>query len=206
MNNISEPSVKKEERREQKRVVQNAEMRSAHYKKIGKRITYWILGLAIVFGGGWWAVARSLPKGEDLSAAVEVLKREHIAEGTSYTGYNSNPPTSGPHYPNPAEAGFYDRALPDEQIVHNLEHGNIWIAYKPDVSPEVIKQIRKLAGATVVASPRSQNEKDIAVAAWGRLDVFNLENGVLTTERIKDFIFRYANKGPERIGAGIHSR
>ena len=49
------------------------------------------------------------------------------------------------------------------------------------------------------------NDTDIALAAWGRLDKFNLENNNFNKDnlnqikqRIKDFILRYENKGPEK--------
>jgi len=43
--------------------------------------------------------------------------------------------------------------------------------------------------------------------AWGRVDSFNLadstsslqEGGILPEERVKDFILRYINRGPEKI-------
>jgi hypothetical protein len=49
------------------------------------------------------------------------------------------------------------------------------------------------------------NDTDIALAAWCRLDKFNLENNNFNKDnlnqikqRIKDFILRYENKGPEK--------
>ena len=60
---------------------------------------------------------------------VPVMAVRHIQVGEQHEPYNSDPPTSGPHYAQPAQAGFYDEALPDEQLVHNLEHGYIVIWY-----------------------------------------------------------------------------
>lgn len=51
------------------------------------------------------------------------LGQQHIDIGTEHIAYNSNPPTSGPHYIQPANWGVYETTLPDEQLVHNLEHG-----------------------------------------------------------------------------------
>src|SRR3989344_3474582 len=47
----------------------------------------------------------------------------HIKRGESHTIYNSNTPTSGWHWLDPASWGVYNRPLVDEQAVHNLEHG-----------------------------------------------------------------------------------
>src|SRR5262245_59267371 len=68
------------------------------------------------------------PTGEDVS----IQYAGHVQPGESHTPYNSDPPTSGEHYPVPAQAGFYTEALPDEQLVHNLEHGYVIIWYNCD--------------------------------------------------------------------------
>lgn len=185
-------------RQDEKKAARRAEMRQSHYKKIGKRIAFSIVGLAIVFGGGRRLLTTtSSPKGADHSRAIEVLGRQHIQDGSSFSGYNSNPPTSGPHFPNPAQTGFYENELPDEQVVHNLEHGHVWIAYKPGLPEEAMHALRDLSGGNVIVTLRSKNDTDIAVAAWGRLDTFNLDNGRVDTQRIQDFISRYQNHGPE---------
>jgi hypothetical protein len=44
--------------------------------------------------------------------------------------YSSNPPTSGPHYPNWAAFQTYATAIPRGFTVHDLEHGAIVISYK----------------------------------------------------------------------------
>lgn len=61
--------------------------------------------------------------------------QDHIAEGNTHPAYNSNPPTSGWHYGQPASWGAHDHELADEQLVHNLEHGGVWIAYNCDKLP-----------------------------------------------------------------------
>src|SRR3989344_6898821 len=76
----------------------------------------------------------SAPKSLDQSQTFTDQGQEHIAIGSSHPKYDSNPPSSGWHYADPAKAGFYETPLPDEQIIHNLEHGEIWIAYHPRVS------------------------------------------------------------------------
>lgn len=161
---------------------------------------------------GAWAVAAALlvwlvmlgikntkPQGPDRSQAIEGQGQGHIAVGVAHEPYNSNPPTSGPHYANPARTGFYSEVLPDEQLVHNLEHGEIWIAYRPGLPAEVIEQLKDYPGVFVIVTPREQNETDIALVAWERLDKFNLEGGRLDTQRIADFILRYRDKGPEKV-------
>ncbi len=57
--------------------------------------------------------------------------REHVAPGTK-VDYNSNPPTSGPHFEGWEKAGIYDQLLIDGKLVHSLEHGYIIISYNCD--------------------------------------------------------------------------
>src|SRR2546430_8502451 len=73
------------------------------------------------------------------------LGREHIFPGQAHPDYNSNPPTSGWHFPQPADWGYYNGELPDELVVHNLEHGGIWISFKSADDTEVINKLVALA-------------------------------------------------------------
>ena len=194
------------DRHKQKKAAREHEALAARRKKVFKKIGYWIVGLAVVIGSGWFLVSATSPKGPDYSQVIPVLGREHVANGTTVTSYNSNPPTSGNHYPTPAPPRFYDSELPDEQVVHNLEHGHVWIAYKPGLPEEIIKVLRKFSGGNVIVTPRSKNDADIALAAWGRLDKFNIGSGDIDKQRIKDFISRYQNRGPESISIQGHVR
>ena len=189
----------KREERERDREDQGKRMRVARTKKSLGR--YGILFVALVFVGyGIILLARSAgPQGEDFSMAYPLQGRDHIAFGSTHPEYNSNPPSSGPHYEQPARGGFYNEVVDDETVVHNLEHGDIWIAYHPRVSNEVKSNLEKFAGRYVVVSPRSANKDDIALVAWGRVDTFTIESGVLDEGRIKNFIRRYDNRGPEKV-------
>jgi hypothetical protein len=85
--------------------------------------------------------------------------------------------------------------------VHNLEHGEIWISYRPGIPESAINELKSIVQSSykTVLTPRSKNDMDIAVAAWGRLDKFNLDGALLDRQRIEDFISRYRNKGPELV-------
>lgn len=189
---------------QQKKAIREAEALKTRRIKTFKKIGNWIVGLAIVVGAGWLLVIVTGPKEADRSQEVPILGRDHIALGTIYTSYNSNPPTSGPHYASPAPAQFYDEELPDEQLVHNLEHGNIWIAYKPDLPKNLIDALKGFSGWNIIVSPRSKNDTDIALVAWGRLDKFDISSGNFDKQRIKDFISRYQNRGPESTNIQGH--
>jgi len=57
--------------------------------------------------------------------------RGHIADGVAGGPYSSTPATSGTHWPTPTDWGVYSTALPEELVLHNLEHGGLVIWYQP---------------------------------------------------------------------------
>ena len=200
-----QPQSRKElrrERRQEKAALQESGKQRERYQKIMRGIIVALL----VFGGAftlWNLTQRSAPQSMDRSKSYPILGQEHIKIGASHPPYNSNPPTSGHHYEEPAKTGVYEEELPDEQLVHNLEHGEIWIAYHPRVLKEVVEALKQFDSAWVVIEPRKANETDIVVAAGGRLDAFNLDGKPLDTQRIKDFIQRYRNQGSHNGGKAL---
>ena len=169
-----------------------------------KKLIRWVVVLAvlILLGVGiWFWLKAQGPIGSDLSRELAELPANHIQPGTSFSGYNSNPPTSGSHWSSPLQRGVYKDEQPDEKIVHNLEHGEIWIAYHPRLSSEVVGELEEIAGKynKIIMTPRTKNETDVALVAWTRLDAFNLDGKELDRTRIEDFIKRWRNKGPELV-------
>lgn len=80
-----------------------------------------------VIGGGWLLFSQK-STGTSPGQTIADLGRKHIPEG-EIVEYNSNPPTSGPHYEQWEKPGIYNRPLQDEKLVHSLEHGYIVISY-----------------------------------------------------------------------------
>lgn len=117
--------------------------------------------------------------------------------------YSTSPPTSGDHWDRPATCGFYEDGLPDEQIVHNLEHSNIVVSYNLSTEEEVDQLLDALSGiglSDVWGVTRSYDQipvGTVALAAWGVLDTME---GV-DDQRIKTFFETYAgsNIGPENF-------
>lgn len=175
-----------------------------------RRIRRWSLGVAVTAVAGYliFLVAQSMvPAGEDMSRAVPVQSDDHIPVGAEHEPYNSNPPTSGPHYAEPARPGFRaGEAIADEHLVHSLEHGLIWISYRPDVPTTVVEALKQFDNGRTVITLRAANDTGIALAAWGQLDTFDVAGALFeeNVTRIRDFMRRYTNKGPEKIPAGGH--
>jgi len=168
-----------------------------------KRIVLWVLAVGAVGLAGWLGIRAIAPEplGPDYSLLVLNEGATHVQEGTRVQ-YQSNPPTSGNHWSVPLRPGIYDTEKPDEAIMHSLEHGRVWVSYKASISSEAKKKLREVVGGqfAVILTPRPGNDADIALAAWGRLDTFDLsDDGTLDTKRVRDFISRYRNRGPEYV-------
>ncbi len=132
---------------------------------------------------------------------IPIQGAEHIPVGQQHETYNSDPPTSGPHYAETIDAGFYDTPQADEYIVHNLEHGHIVISYdcsKLADCDTVKGQLRALGNRynnwKVTIIPRENRDTAIGVAAWGWLDKMDAYDEM----RIRQFIDAWRDKGPEK--------
>ena len=168
--------------------------------------TIWTLVAVIVFGFVGWGIVKwtkgAAPQGPDYSVFYAAQSRDHIEVDAEHPVYNSSPPTGGWHYGTTAKKRFYTEPIPDGHAIHNLEHGDIWITYSPTLSQEIKDQLKSYAFSKILISPREENTTDIALVAWERMDAFDLEGGIVPDGRIRDFIQRYRNKGPEKLPAG----
>jgi hypothetical protein len=118
---------------------------------------------------------------------VPSLGNTHIqATGDAHVPYNSDPPTSGPHMPGIAPWGMYDRPIPKEYQVHNLEDGGVLVQYScPKGCPDLIKKLeamflkyKKRAESEkkykhLLIAPYPQMDSRLALTAWTRIDKLN---------------------------------
>jgi len=133
-----------------------------------------------------------------LGEAYPILAREpHIPSVTSpHESYNSNPPTSGQHTAFTAPWGFHTEVIEDEVIVHNLEHGGIWISYRDPKDTATIDQLRALLPQLprkTIVTLRPKNDSPIAVVSWGRL----MKLDRVDAAKIIQFADAHKNKAPE---------
>lgn len=129
----------------------------------------------------------------------------HIPTDSDPGQYNSDPPTSGPHYAEEAQAGFYDTnsyTFPAGYLVHNLEHGYVIFWYNCDLISEtecsVLKtQIRTvmddLGGTKLIAYPWPSLDVPVVLTSWGRLQEFE----TFDPEAAKAFYRANLNRAPE---------
>jgi hypothetical protein len=158
----------------------------------------YIVIVGAVLGIGFWLFKSSQKQIENLPGQTfENQGQTHITEGsTDHPPYNSNPPTSGWHWPQPAPWGVYTTTQPDERMIHNLEHGGIWISYKPDkVDADTIAKLNDFAKRyqLIIVEPRANDEAPIVLAAWTHM----LSMEQYDERAILEFIQAYHNKGPE---------
>lgn len=120
------------------------------------------------------------------------LSNQHVAERVDYP---HNPSVGGNHNQIwiDCTAKSYDETLPEEMATHSLEHGAVWITYKPDLSAADITKIKdkvKRSGFTF-SSPYVGQDKAIALSSWGnQIKVDNIND-----PRVDQFMVKY-RKGP----------
>lgn len=129
--------------------------------------------------------------------------------------WNSDPPTSGPHFGQWALWGAYDRPVPLTMSTHNLEHGGIVLHYGPQVPEAEVEKLRQFyrddPNAMLLSPLPSAGDKIIA-SAWyydeGRADEDDyLGEGKQITgtkvdeDALADFRDEFRYKGRERIPA-----
>jgi len=100
------------------------------------------------------------------------LSRDHVQTAVTYPQI---PPVGGPHSPLPLNCGVYPNPVPNENAVHSLEHGAVWITYQPTLSGGEISTLHQLVGTSkyVILSPYPGLPSPVVASAWGiqlRLD------------------------------------
>ncbi|MGC8781088.1 MAG: DUF3105 domain-containing protein [Anaerolineae bacterium] len=158
-----------------------------------------LLALILVIGGVWLATRLTGPAVPGQRFPIQ--GQQHIAPGQAHPPYNSDPPTSGWHYDTPLASGFHEQPVADEQVVHNLEHGHVVIAYDcsrltdcQGTKDRLRELLRRYRNWKVTAVPRQNADAAIALTAWGWLDKLDAYDEA----RITAFINAWRDRGPER--------
>lgn len=149
----------------------------------------------------WWFATGSAD--DPMAGRVKSLPEEsraHIPEGQQ-ARYQTDPPTSGPHYDGVLPTGFYDRPAPDELVVHNLEHGQIVVYYDPErASDEALDDLKSLAARYpgewdgMVVLPREGLPAPYVLTAWRHM----AELEAYDPSFVRAFLDTYRGRGPER--------
>ena len=112
--------------------------------------------------------------------------------------YAQTPPAGGEHAPVWLNCGVYDKPVPNENAVHSMEHGAVWITYRADLPAAQVQTLKKALPETyVVLSPFEALKSPVVASAWGR----QLPLTGVSDPRLGEFI-REFRQGPQTPESG----
>lgn len=194
-----DPNEQRRQRLEARRIAKAEAMAAKRKQQLRERIVRWIVIAALAVFAVWFLFLRGQAPDEIAGQTVEHYSLsgagDHVETAVQY---ETNPPVSGPHSQRALPCGSHGQPLPDENIVHNLEHGAIGVFYQPTVEPDTVEEVEALVqsyDSHVFSAPDPDMLKPFAITAWGhmmRLDEYN-------EAAVKGFIeeFRQGGDAPE---------
>ena len=133
----------------------------------------------------------------DGTETVAVGSVQHV-EGDIHA--DGETPAGGSHSEVWQNCGFYEEQIRSENAVHSLEHGAVWITYRPDLSTDDIDTLRVFIRRPdkVLISPVEGQGSEVMVTAWGN----QLELDDVADPRLDQFVneFEGSNAAPEPGG------
>jgi hypothetical protein len=145
----------------------------------------------------------------DTQPGAPPFSEAHSAAAVDYSAFGGNPPSYGAHHGflldaqnnsiTPRPTGVYFTEQPDEDLVHNLEHGHVWISYNPgSISNTDLSALERLVedggtDAGVILTPRSKNTSPIVLTSWTRQLTLNSFDAIT----IRDFVVTNRGHTPE---------
>jgi len=116
-------------------------------------------------GGKKPDAAQPLP--EDPPKGIEVYPAT-----TNYTvkgpiEYDREPPTNGNHDPLWQNCGIYEEPIEDRHAVHSMDHGVVWITYRPDLPEQQLETLRPYSDENyVILSPYPGQNAPVTATSW----------------------------------------
>lgn len=172
---------------EELRQAQRAKERRSRFLLVGG-VTAVVLLIAGIVGFTVWNDVSNRPTLD--AVKTYTVTREHTTEPVTYA---QSPPVGGNHNPTWLNCGVYTSPVPDELAVHSLEHGAVWVTYRPDLpAAQVEKLTKEVPDTYMVVSPRDGLPGPVVASAWGTQLVLT---GV-DDPRLAEFITAY-RQGPQ---------
>jgi len=205
-NNPSTPSVK--EQREAKRAEKVAVLKKQQAKEKRNRTIGIVAGslgaVAVIALVITFVVTSAVPKVNPDDIAIEGLQTfdglaaTHVATTVDYEAdYGMNPPAGGNHNQAWLNCGVYTEPQQNENAVHALEHGAVWVTYDPDALSEAeVETLRdSIPGTYMLLSPYPDLPAPVVASAWGE----QVQLDGVDDPRLTDFIekFRQSPDAPE---------
>ena len=186
------------QQREQQKQQKLAEYERGLARRRRSRLTWWIVGstAALVVIGLVAASIIFAPKPATYDAGGTGAEIEGVETFTNETkhvegtfDYPQNPPAGGPHNQYWLNCGVYDQPQQNENAVHSLEHGAIWVTYDAArVSGDELATLRSLLPSTyAILSPYEGLPSPIVVSGWNT----QLKVDSASDPRIAEFFEEY---------------
>lgn len=113
--------------------------------------------------------------------------------------YDNLTPSGGSHNPEWLNCGIYEEPVRVENVLHSLEHGAVWLSYKPDLPGEQVEALQNLVNRErsrrgeplIILAPMPGLEVPLVATAWR----VRLELEDANDERLQTFVDRY-QRGP----------
>ncbi|MGL5865686.1 MAG: DUF3105 domain-containing protein [Dermatophilaceae bacterium] len=154
-------------------------------------ITAAVTVVAVIGGAVAFAVWRDIANTPSL-AAVRTYEatRGHTTDPVTY---DQTPPAGGPHNPVWLNCGEYDKPVENTLAVHSLEHGAVWVTYRPGISDADLDTLRDaLPDTYTLLTPYEGLSAPVVVSAWGtQLSLTGADD-----PRLPEFIKSY-RQGPQ---------
>jgi hypothetical protein len=142
-----------------------------------------------------FAAATTTPASASLPQGTQIFPENDHSHVTGAVTYDHVPPVGGPHNPTPLNCGIYTVPVPNENAVHSLEHGTVWITYEPNLPADQIAALQQLVSTHYVGSqrylilsPYAGIPSPIVASAWG----YQLDVSQASDTRLVQFISQFA--------------
>jgi hypothetical protein len=124
-------------------------------------------------------------------AGVHTFANKALHVETKVT-YPQTPPAGGEHSPVWLDCGVYTQPVPNENAVHSLEHGAIWVTYDPSLPAADLAALRaQLPSTYAILSPYVGLPSPIVLSGWN----VQLQLQSATDKRIPEFFKKYWQGG-----------
>ena len=176
-------------RNESKREQAAAARAEFQKKKRRNTIVKRIAGLAVVLLGvggiAYWVV-----RDRELTAAITTSTYSAGLHRTGQIRYTETPPMGGAHHVVWQNCGIYETPIHEEHAVHALEHGAVWITYRPGLPDAEVEALRALARDDyMLLSPFPGLPSPLVLTAWNH----QLRLDRIDDPKLRAFISRYKN-------------
>jgi hypothetical protein len=161
-----------------------------------------IIGAIFVLVAGLvvYAVWQTISARTASSQPIEGLETFPNLSGDHVDGvvnYEQTPPVGGPHNAIWQNCGVYAEPVANENAVHALEHGAVWITYQPDLPADqvaALQQFTRQSGYRLL-SPFPDLPSPVVASAWG----YQVKLDSADDPRLQRFVQRYEQNplGPE---------